>query len=306
VTPGRGEPIEMRQGGTLFVVSTPIGNLGDITLRAIEVLRQVSLIAAEDTRHTRKLLTHFGISTRLISYHAHNRRTRTGELLERLQLGNVALVSDAGTPTVSDPGQELVRAAVEAGHTVVSVPGASALTAAVAVSGLNAETVHFGGFLPRRRAERRRALALMGSWPGVAVVFEAPHRLVAALEDLLTSMGDVSLAVCGDMTKRFETAFRGTASAALANFHAADPRGEFTLVIALPGTSRLAGRTPTRVDELARYAALLEELGDRNRALAALARERGTPRKTLYSRLIAGRPRSPGSIADGRRVAGPA
>ncbi|HEU5318971.1 MAG TPA: 16S rRNA (cytidine(1402)-2'-O)-methyltransferase [Chloroflexota bacterium] len=278
--------------GTLYVVSTPIGNLGDVSLRALETLRRVRLIAAEDTRHTRKLLTHHGISARLVSYHAHNRLARIDEILAQLAHGHVALVSDAGTPVVSDPGQELVRAAADAGYAVVCVPGASALTAALAVSGLEASVVHFGGFLPRRQSERRRALAAMRAWPGVAVVFEAPHRLRSALEDVLAELGDVPLAVCCDLTKRFESVFRGVASEAGAHFAEVEPRGEFTLVVALPGAppDERAAPAPQGTHDLeARFDTLRAALGDRARALAALARESGLPRKELYRRLISGR-----------------
>ena len=278
----------------LFVVATPIGNLGDMTLRAIEVLRSVPLVAAEDTRHTRKLLTHFGIATRLVSYHAHNRRARAGELLEALARGDVALVTDAGTPIVSDPGQELVGAAAEAGHEVVAVPGPSALTAAVAVSGIEAEIVHFAGFLPRRGGERRRALERWsreraGEAAEALVLFEAPHRLAAMLEAALEVLGDRPAAVCGDLTKRFESVFRGTVSAALEHVRGSEPRGEFTVVISLPAPS--APAVPAEAPELeTRFAALVEQYGgDRKRALAVLAGEVRRPRKELYARLISGR-----------------
>ena len=272
--------------GTLYVVSTPIGNLGDVTLRALEVLRTVPLIAAEDTRHTRKLLTHHGISTRLVSYHAHNRRTRLDELLSRLGEGDIALVTDAGTPVVSDPGQELVRAAAQAGHNVVVVPGPSALTAALAVSGIDAPVMHFAGFLPRRQSERKRLLRDLAEWPGALVVFEAPHRLVAALEDVHAMLGDVQVAVCCELTKRFESVVRGAVSDALAHYRQHEPRGEFTLVLQLPELvpAHAEGREP--VDIPTRFAALSSELRSRNRALAALAQETGLPRKDLYARLV--------------------
>lgn len=270
--------------GTLYVVSTPIGNLGDVTLRALDVLRGVPLIAAEDTRHTRKLLTHYGISTRLVSYHAHNRRARLDELLSRLEEGDVALVTDAGTPVVSDPGHELVRASAQAGNNVVAVPGASALTAALAVSGIDAAAVHFGGFLPRRRSERRRLLTEAAKWPGALVVFEAPHRLLAALEDVQAVLGDVPIAVCCELTKRFESVVRGAVSDALAHYREHEPRGEYTLVIHLPAAA--PPDAAREVDLPARFAALSAELRNRNRALATLAQETGLPRKTLYARLV--------------------
>ena len=274
----------------LFLVATPIGNLGDITLRALEVLRNVPLVAAEDTRHTRKLLTHYEISTRLVSYHAHNRRARADQLLAALGEGDVALVTDAGTPVISDPGQELVRAAAAAGHEVVAVPGPSALTAAVAVSGIEAAVVHFAGFLPRRAGERRRALERWreeraGSEPEVLVLFEAPHRLDETLRDALAVLGECEVAVCGDLTKRFETVFRGTVSAVLAHVAEREPRGEFTLVISLP--ERTVGEAVTDEDLEARFAALTEAHGgDRKRALTALAAETRRRRKELYALLV--------------------
>ncbi|HET7770557.1 MAG TPA: 16S rRNA (cytidine(1402)-2'-O)-methyltransferase [Chloroflexota bacterium] len=273
----------------LFVVATPIGNLGDITLRALEVLRSVPLVAAEDTRHSRKLLTHYEIKTRLVSYHAHNRRARAGELLEALAQGDVALLTDAGTPVISDPGQELVGAAAAAGHEVVAIPGPSALTAALSVSGIAAAVVHFAGFLPRRGGERRRALA---RWRGVRggaegealVLFEAPHRLAGTLTDALAELGDGQVALCGDLTKRFEKVFRGTLSEAIDEVGRNEPRGEFTLVIALP----LAG--PRESGDLGqRFRELVAEFGgDRKRALGALAEESQRPRKELYGKLMVG------------------
>jgi 16S rRNA (cytidine1402-2'-O)-methyltransferase len=273
----------------LFVVATPIGNLGDITLRALEVLRSVPLVAAEDTRHSRKLLTHYEIKARLVSYHAHNRRARSGELLEALAHGDVALLTDAGTPVISDPGQELVRAAAAAGHEVVAIPGPSALTAALSVSGIEATVVHFVGFLPRRGGERRRALArwrdVRGGEDGEALVlFEAPHRLAETLKDALAELGDCQVAVCGDLTKRFEKVFRGTLSEAIQEVGLGEPRGEFTLVIALPGAEpRESGDLEGRFEEL-----VAQFGGDRKRALGALAEESKRPRKELYGKLMVG------------------
>jgi 16S rRNA (cytidine1402-2'-O)-methyltransferase len=290
--------------GTLYVVATPIGNLGDITQRALDTLRAARVIAAEDTRHTRKLLSHFGIAGRLVSYHAHNRKAREDALLGELAQGDVALVSDAGTPVISDPGHELVRAAAAAGYDVVAVPGPSALTAALAVSGLPASAVHFVGFLPRRASERRRVLGQIAAWPGVAVWFEAPHRLVAMLADVDTVLGDRPVAVCCEITKRFEHVHRGTVRSALAEYRATAPRGEFTVVLdtgAAPNTPSAPGAagpgrggTPDAPAGLGhRLAALTDATGDRRRALSALAAETGIPRKLLYARLVVGRD-SPG------------
>ena len=218
--------------GTLYVVATPIGNLEDISLRALRVLREVSLIAAEDTRRTRKLLTHHGIPGRLVSLREHNERARAPVLVRRLlDGGSIALVSDAGTPGLSDPGATLVRAAADAGVPVVPVPGASAVLAALVASGLPAEPVTFFGFPPARGAERRRAFEAMRDLPHTLVLFEAPHRLRETLDDLLAVLGDRRIAVARELTKVHEEVYRATLSEAVRNFSAHPPRGEFTLVI---------------------------------------------------------------------------
>ena len=217
--------------GRLYVVATPIGNLGDITARALETLGAVSLVAAEDTRRTGLLLRHFGIATPRVSYHAHNRRARLPRLLDALTRGDVALVTDAGTPGVSDPGAELVAAAAAQGHEVLAVPGPSAAVAAVSVSGLPAAPFHVVGFLPRRGSQRRRALEGMTDWPGCIVLFEAPHRLRPALADLAAAWGERRVAVCCELTKRFESVLHTTLNGAAAHFAEVTPRGEFTLVV---------------------------------------------------------------------------
>jgi 16S rRNA (cytidine1402-2'-O)-methyltransferase len=218
--------------GTLYLVATPIGNLEDITLRALRILREATVIAAEDTRHTRKLLSRHRIAGRLLSLHEHNERARTPVLLRRLLAGDsVALVSDAGTPGVSDPGVALVRAAAEAGIPVVPVPGPSAVLAALAPSGLPAEPATFLGFLPAHDAARRRTLASVRDLPHTLVLFEAPHRLRATLSDLLAALGDRRVAVARELTKVHEEVYRATLSETVRRFSAEAPRGEFTLVI---------------------------------------------------------------------------
>lgn len=216
--------------GTLYLVATPIGNLEDVTARALRVLREASLVVAEDTRTTRKLLTHYGIRQRLLSYNEHNMRQRTPRILAALNAGDVALVSEAGTPAISDPGYELTRAAIDAGFTVSPAPGPSAVVAALAVSGLPPRQFTFLGFPPRRAAERRRLFASLAGEPRTLVAFEAPHRLSATLRDVLAAWGDRRLAVCRELTKAHEEVFRGTVSQAIDHFAA--PRGEFTLVLA--------------------------------------------------------------------------
>jgi 16S rRNA (cytidine1402-2'-O)-methyltransferase len=216
----------------LYLVATPIGNLEDITLRALRVLREVRLIAAEDTRHTRQLLNHFGIETPCISYHEHNKLERIDAILAALAEGDVALVSDAGTPGISDPGVELVRAVIAAGFSVSPIPGPSAPIAALTASGLAAERFCFVGFLPRRSPERRALLADLVDLTLTIVCFEAPHRLTDALADIHAVLGDRQVVAAHDLTKRFEELRRGTADELLAHFTANRPRGEYTLVIA--------------------------------------------------------------------------
>ena len=214
---------------TLYIVGTPIGNLEDITLRALRVLREAGLIAAEDTRITRKLLSHYDIHTRMTSFNEHNQSTRVPELLSTLCETDVALVSDAGTPGVNDPGQLLVSAAANAGIPVVAIPGASAVTAAASISGLIDEDFLYLGFLPRKRRERVRLLESLRLEHRPAIALESPHRLVRSLQDMLEALGNRRITVCREMTKLHEEVFRGSVSEAVAHFE--QPRGEFTLVI---------------------------------------------------------------------------
>lgn len=215
--------------GTLYVVATPIGNLEDLSARAVRVLGEVKLIAAEDTRISRKLLSRIGARTPMLSYHAHSREGRLERVLQALDSGDVALITDAGAPGVSDPGARLVAAAAERGHPVVSIPGPSAVTAALGVSGLPADRFLFLGFMPRRSAERRRLLEDAGSEPGALVCFETPHRLLESLADIHAIWPERRLAVCRELTKLHEEVFRGTAGQALEHFET--PRGEFVIVI---------------------------------------------------------------------------
>jgi 16S rRNA (cytidine1402-2'-O)-methyltransferase len=218
--------------GTLYVVATPIGNLEDITLRALRVLKEVPLVAAEDTRVTRTLLRTYDISTPLASFHEFTSTSRRGKLVDRLQDGDVALVTDAGTPVVSDPGYPLIRDAIQAGHTVVPVPGASSVMAALMAAGLPTHAFCFEGFLPRTGAARRRLFARHADTEATLVVFESPYRVLASLKDLIATLGpERPVAVGRELTKRFEEVFRGTAAAALEHFTEQAPRGEFTLLI---------------------------------------------------------------------------
>lgn len=214
---------------TLYVVATPIGNLEDVTLRAIRVLHEVGLIAAEDMRRTKRLLCAHQIKTPLTSYHEHNKRAKLPYLLRALDHGDVALVSEAGMPGINDPGYDLVLAAIDRDAKVVPVPGPSAIPTALAVSGLTTEQFIHLGFLPRKKGARRKLLQSIAAEPRTIVAFETPHRLRSALVDLGEVLGERRLAICREMTKLHEEIFRGTVSQAIEHF--AKPRGEFTLVI---------------------------------------------------------------------------
>lgn len=218
--------------GALFLVGTPIGNLEDVTVRALRVLEEVSLIAAEDTRRTRVLLDRYSIATPMISYFERNKLTRMGQILDALGRGDVAVVSDAGMPGLSDPGYELVRAAIENGYPVVPVPGPSAVVAALVVSGLPTDQFRYLGFLPRRSGKRREALRQVAGERCTLVAFETPQRLRSALEDMEMVLGDRHIVLCRELTKQFEEVWRGTISEARSHSAQEAPRGEYTLVIA--------------------------------------------------------------------------
>jgi 16S rRNA (cytidine1402-2'-O)-methyltransferase len=227
--------------GTLFLVATPIGNLEDITARALRILTEVSLIAAEDTRRTRKLLHQYAIQTPLTSYHEHNKIEKLAEVLKALEHSDVALVSDAGTPALNDPGYELVRAVIEAGSPVSPVPGPSAPIAALVASGLPTDAFLYMGYLPRKRNARRRALAGLEALPYTLIFLEAPHRLLAALEDIAATLGERQLAVARELTKLHEEIVRGPPGAAHSHFSVYPPKGEITLVVSgnLPETEQV-------------------------------------------------------------------
>ena len=265
--------------GTLYVVATPIGNLEDMTLRAVRILREVKLIAAEDTRTTRKLLAHFDIHTPLTSYHEYTEPAKIGRLLDRLAEGDMALVSEAGMPGISDPGAPLIQAAIQRGLPVVPVPGASAILAALAVSGLSTESFLYLGFLPRRASDRRARLAQVAQATYTLVLFESPHRLRDTLADLHTVLGERPVALARELTKLHEEVWRGTLAAAIAHYAEVEPRGEFTLVV--------GGATPVAAvwDEAAVRAALSEALaqGQHGREAArAVAAQAGWPSREVY------------------------
>ena len=271
--------------GTLFVCATPIGNLEDITLRALRVLREVDLIAAEDTRHTRKLLAHYDIHTPTTSYHQHSRGGRAKQLVEQLQKGRtIALVADAGTPGISDPGHELVSLAIAVGVPVVVVPGPSAVMSALAISGLPVRSFRYEGFLPRRQADRRALLASLAAETRTVVMFEAPHRLCETLEDILEVCGDRPLAAARELTKVHEEVVRGTVSEVLAHFRRRRPRGEFTLVL---GGAQAAQQPAAGEQELERaLRALLEEGVSLRDAARRLATVYGVSRRQVYQTAV--------------------
>lgn len=217
--------------GTLYLVATPIGNLEDMSPRAVRVLRESSLIAAEDTRHTGKLLKHFEIETPITSYFEHNKLDKLDFILEKLSTGDVALVSDAGTPAVNDPGYELVKAALEANHDVKPVPGPSAPITALTVSGLPTDSFLYLGYLPHKTSERHRRLEEVENQPYTLVFLESPYRIIESLEDIFLILGDRKICVAREMTKMYEEYWRGNVSGAVGHFKSQPARGEFTLVV---------------------------------------------------------------------------
>lgn len=273
--------------GTLYLVATPLGNLEDITLRALRILREARIIAAEDTRHTRKLLNHFGITTPTISYHEHSGPAGIATVLAALAEGDVALVSDAGTPAISDPGAELIRAAIQSGFAVVPVPGPSAVIAALIASGLPTTAFTFLGFLPRRTQERRAVLEHIRDDPFTLVIYEAPHRLRSCLDDLLAMLGDREACLARELTKLHEQWLRGTLSALRARYEGdEEPRGEYTLVIA--GAHQASEHREEEQPE-SRMVAAREHLGlllaegmSTRDAAAQVARELSLPRREVY------------------------
>lgn len=263
-------------------MATPIGNLEDVTLRALRILKEVDLIAAEDTRVTRKLLARYEIHTPLVSLHRHNERRRTPELLKHLQAGrSLALVSDAGMPTVSDPGTSLVAQAVAAGCRLQVVPGPSAVVAALAVAGLKADRFAFEGFLPRKGALRRARLAELARLPHALVLFEAPGRLLQTLSDLRDALGERRAAVVRELTKRFEEVVRGEWQVLLDHFTAHPPKGELVIVVeGAVGPGRTAWDDGDVAAELER---LVREGVDRKEAIRLVAGAAGRPRREVYS-----------------------
>lgn len=274
--------------GCLYLCATPIGNLEDITLRVLRILKEADLIAAEDTRHTRKLLTHFEIHKPLVRYDEHNKETAGPDLVAQMAEGKiVALVSDAGLPAISDPGADLVRLAIDAQIAVVPLPGASASLTALVASGLDPKTFTFLGFLPKTRKNRREILEKLKNYPDTLIFYEAPHRLKEVLADLEVVLGNRSAVAARELTKKHEEFVRGTLAELRAHFEQTDPRGEFTVL--LSGASGEISDIPDGKEllPLAEAVALLEQQGfSKKDAMKQVAQARGLSRRTVYQALL--------------------
>ena len=271
--------------GTLFLVATPIGNLEDMSPRAVRILKEVKLIAAEDTRHTRQLLSFFDIHTPLTSYHEHNKITRLEHILSALSQGDVALVSDAGMPAINDPGYELVRAVIEAQHIVSPVPGPSAPVAALAVSGLPTDSFLYLGYMPRKTSDRRTLFDKVGNLPYTLIFLESPHRVLDTLKDVLGMIGDREMAAARELTKIYEQIVRGTISQVITHFTENEARGEFVLIFS--GSAERSG------NEKWTEAELVTAVNDRaNAALSAkdlaveLSGKSGWSRRDVYKVIL--------------------
>ena len=262
---------------TLYIVATPIGNLEDISLRALRILREVKLIAAEDTRRTKRLLNAYDIKTPMTSYHEHSKRPKLDYVLDCIEEVDVALVSDAGMPGISDPGYELIVAAYQRGIPVVPIPGPSTIITALAVSGLPTNKFTYLGFLPRKTGDRQRLLNSSIDGDGTIVILESPHRLLKTLNDILLILGNRRIAVCRELTKLYEEVFRGTISQSVEHF--TTPRGEFTLVIEgkiEKGKPQLTGEIEQQLHDMRLSGRMAKE------AVATVAGETGLSKKELY------------------------
>ena len=278
--------------GQLYLCATPIGNLEDITFRVIRILKEVDLIAAEDTRHSIKLLNYYGIQTPMTSYHEFNKVDKARYLVERMQQGmKVALVTDAGTPGISDPGEELVRQCYQAGVEVTSLPGPSACITALTLSGMSTRRFAFEAFLPSDKKERRQILLNLKEETRTAVLYEAPHRLKKTLQELYEALGDRQIALCRELTKKYETVLSMALSEALAYYEQKEPRGEYVLI--------LEGRSRNSIEEeqqkayqempIEEHMKLYEEQGmDRKEAMKQVARDRGVSKRDIYQALLQG------------------
>ena len=270
--------------GTLYLCATPIGNLEDMTPRAIRMLQEADIIAAEDTRHTRPLLTHFNIEGKMVSYHEHNKEIQGPVLIQELLSGkNIALVTDAGFPGISDPGEALAKEAIAAGIKVVPVPGANAALCALVASGQTCSPFFFGGFLPKSKKNRKEKLKEWEQLPSTIVLYEAPHRIKEVLKDIEEAWGDREITLARELTKLHEEVFRGTVATAREFLESKEPRGEFVLVIAAPPPVE---KVAPSGDPLDKVRMLMAQGAQKKEALAAVSREYGIPKRELYNRLI--------------------
>ena len=270
--------------GILYLVATPIGNLEDMSPRAIRILKEATLIAAEDTRHTGKLLKHFEIETPLTSYFEHNKLNKLDFILDKLSSGNVALVSDAGTPAINDPGYELVRAALASNFDVIPVPGPSAPITALTVSGLPTDSFLYLGYLPHKTSERHKFIGRVSEETYTLIFFESPFRIVEALEDLLSILGDRRICVAREMTKMFEEYWRGTVGGAVEYFKSQPARGEFTLIV--EGKPKGENETWTEEQLLKEIKKELEKNKPAKAISSELAKVTGWSKRDIYSLII--------------------
>ena len=275
---------ENTKPGTLYVVATPIGNLEDITYRAVRVLKEADLIACEDTRHTAKLLAHYGIDKPTVSYHEHNEAARAEELAAKLEQGlNIAQVSDAGMPGISDPGYRVIHLAIERGVQVVPIPGASAMVAALAASGLPTDSFQFLGFLPAKSGQRRTLLESLRDAPQTTVIYEAPHRIAETMKDIVELLGaERPVALARELTKIHEEFLRGSAAGVLEQLQRREVKGEMTLVIGKSEGPAVAAKKDiaSRIEEIMREGSV-----DENTALKVVAKELGVSKSDAYREL---------------------
>lgn len=276
--------------GTLYLCATPIGNLEDITYRVLRTLKEVDLIAAEDTRNSIKLLNHFGIKTPMTSYHEHNKIDKAYQLAEQLREGkNIALITDAGTPAISDPGEELVRICIEAGIAVTSLPGAAACVTALTMSGLPTRRFAFEAFLPREKKERANVLSQLKDETRTIVLYEAPHHLVKTLKELSQNLGNRKIALCRELTKRHEERTLTTIDECLKYYEEHDPRGEYVLIVEGKTFKELEKEERKSWEDMsfAEHMAVYESQGtDRKEAMKLVARDRGISRRDVYQALL--------------------
>jgi len=276
--------------GILYLCATPIGNLGDITTHVLDTLQEVDLIAAEDTRNSIKLINRFEIKTPMTSYHDHNKYNKANELIRIMQEGkNIALITDAGTPAISDPGEVLVKMCYEAGITVTSLPGACACITALTLSGLSTRRFCFEGFLPTEKKERRAVLLELKKETRTMVIYEAPHHLIKTLEEIMKSIGDRTITICRELTKKYETVYQTSLSESIVYFQKIEPKGEFVIVI--EGKSR-ESLTEEMIQEwgkitIEEHMQYYEKQGsDRKNAMRQVAKDRGITKREIYQYII--------------------